>query len=334
MEQNNREKILHKFKENPSWSFSMIGKSLKISPSTVRDVINRFNATLSIDRTKGSGAKMGPRNKKLVSKVVQSVKANPGLSDSERARKLGTCVSTARRMRLYAGLKSYHVVKVPNRTEKQQSTCKTRSILLYDKVLTKFNGCLLMDDETFIKMDTNQLPGQKFYIASKRLNAPEKFKFIKMSKFAKKVMVWQAICSCGMKSSPFITSLTMNTNLYIKECLQKRLLPLIRKHKAPVKFWPDLATCHYSKATINWYQNSKVDFVPVSMNPPNCPEFRPIERYWAIMKSKVKKTGRTFKNHKQVHRTWNKCAKKLSQSDVQKLMAPIKGKVRDFIRNL
>jgi hypothetical protein len=58
-------------------------------------------------------------------------------------------------------------------------------------------------------------------------------------------MVWQAICGCGSRSSSFITSKTINQDVYIKECLQKRLLPFARKHNESVIFWPDLAPCHY-----------------------------------------------------------------------------------------
>lgn len=43
-----------------------------------------------------------------------------------------------------------------------------------------------------------------------------------------------------------------------------------------VLFLPDLASCHYSKATLAWYEANKVDFVPKAKNPPNCPELRPI----------------------------------------------------------
>ena len=35
-----------------------------------------------------------------------------------------------------------------------------------------------MDDETYVKMDFKQIPGQKFYVASKHLNVADKFKFL------------------------------------------------------------------------------------------------------------------------------------------------------------
>ncbi|KAM8702551.1 hypothetical protein ACLKA7_005667 [Drosophila subpalustris] len=54
----------------------------------------------------------------------------------------------------------------------------------------------------------------------------------------------------------------MTSEVYVKEGLQKRLLPFIRKDLSPVKFWPDLATCHYSNTTRLWYEANKVDVLP------------------------------------------------------------------------
>lgn len=101
-----------------------------------------------------------------------------------------------------------------------------------------------MDDEIYVKCDFHQIPGPKYYYSSMRLNVSNKFKYVQMEKYAKKIMIWQAICSCGKKSEPFLTSSTLNSNVYIKECLQKRVLPMIQSHRAPVKFWLDLASCH------------------------------------------------------------------------------------------
>lgn len=69
--------------------------------------------------------------------------------------------------------------------------------------------------------------------------ADDKFKFVKREKYCKKFMIWQAICSCGLKSD-----------------------------NIPVKFWPDLASCHYSKLTLKWYEEIGVDLVKKHENPP------------------------------------------------------------------
>ena len=90
-----------------------------------------------------------------------------------------------------------------------------------------------MDDKTYVKADYSQLPGKQYYVAHTKGGVNAIFKFQKMDKFGKKCMVWQAICSCGLKTSPFITTGTINAQVYIQECLNKRLLPLYKKYEVP-----------------------------------------------------------------------------------------------------
>lgn len=60
-----------------------------------------------------------------------------------------------------------------------------------------------MDDETYVKMDFKQLPGQKFYVATGHGDVPNKFGFVFADKFAQKFLIWQGICSCGKKKLDF-----------------------------------------------------------------------------------------------------------------------------------
>lgn len=333
MELENRKIILHNHHENPTWSASKLAKVLKFPKTTVYDVLKRFKETLTVDRAKGTGAKKGSRNPRLEKTVMRSIKSNPGLSDNDRAKRYSTTRSNIRRIRARNGYKSFIAVKTPNRSDKQNSTAKKRARLLYDKVLTKFKGCIIMDDETYVKLDLKQLPGRKFYISNIRGNVAEKFKWVKLDKFAKKVMIWQAICSCGLKSKVFVTSSTMTSAVYIKECLQKRLLPFIKQHRSATKFWADLASVHFSKAAMEWYKANSVDVIPKEMNPPNCPQLRPIEKFWAIVKGKLKRSGGYVKDIKSMRSKWNQFAGKVTRKDVQKLMRPIRKQARLFIRS-
>lgn len=125
----------------------------------------------------------------------------------------------------------------------------------------------------------------------------------------------------------------MTSELYQKECLQKRILPFIRSHDHPVMFWPDLASCHYSKVVQEWYAEKGVQFVPKNLNPPNCPQFRPIEKYWAIMKRRLKAKGKVVKDINQMTTWWNKIAKTMDEEGVRRLMSRVTGKIREFLRN-
>ena len=143
--------------------------------------------------------------------------------------------------------------------------------------------CIFEDDEIYIKDDHQIVPGAVYYISKYRGEADKKFKATKHTKFGKRALIWQAICSCGKKSAPYINESTLTSQLCVKECLQKRLLPLIKSHDNGPVFWPGLVSCHYCKLVMESYEQKDVNFVPKTANPPNCPELRVIEKYWAII---------------------------------------------------
>ena len=112
------------------------------------------------------------------------------------------------------------------------------------------------------KVNFGALLGNQFYSTIVRGGVSIEFKTIKMEKFPKKYLVWLAIRNCGSRSASFITFGTVNRKLYIRECLQKRLLPFIRSHTSSALFWPNLASCHHSNKTMDWYQSHGIHVVP------------------------------------------------------------------------
>lgn len=328
----NRQKIVLKYLDDPAVPIYKIAKSLKLPRTTAQGVLKKFKARLTNERAQGSGRKPGTHNKKLYQKVRLSFKTNPGLSNRDRAKRFNTSEGTIRNIRKKSGLKSFKAIKYPNRSDKQRFEVKKRSRRLYSEILTKHNGCLLVDDETYVKLDLKQNAGSKYYVATIRGKVLDKWKYIFVDKYAKKAMIWQGICSCGKKTRPFVTSSMMNSDIYIEECLKKRVLPFIRQHRVPVKFWPDLASCHYSKKTVEFYMSNNIDFVLKDCNPPNCPQFRPIEKFWAIVKAKLKKNAGVVENIKAMHAKWIYFSEKVMATVVQKLMGSIKRKVRNYLR--
>ncbi|KAF2880901.1 hypothetical protein ILUMI_25277 [Ignelater luminosus] len=110
-----------------------------------------------------------------------------------------------------------------------------------------------------------------------------------------------------MRSAPFICNRTLTSEIYLTECLQKRLLPFLRKHSISILFWPDLVSCHYSTKTINWYNLNNINIVPKEVNPPNCPELRPIKKYWTRIKLKLRKTCSPANSMADFKSKWLKC---------------------------
>lgn len=300
-----RTEIVRKYCENRSASTLTIAKSCKTTRRTVNRVIKRFLESGSTDRKVGTGKKKKV-DTVVKQKISRALKRNPCLSVRALAKKFNTSKSKVQRIKKELNLRTFKKYKVPRREDLQQDKAICRSRKLYSFLLNNSDACIVLDDETYCQANFQCLPGNQFYSSDKRGNVDKKFKTIPVEKFPKKFMIWQAICQCGKWSKPYITSSTMKTDNYKTECLDKILLPFIRQHKGPTIFWPDLASCHYSRSTIEWYRTNQVNFVPKDINPPNCPELRPIERYWAIMKTKLRMTTKEAKGIEDLKKKWNR----------------------------
>lgn len=327
-----RQKIMQFYVDNPGSSFFKIAKHVKTSWSTVKRTINRFSETGTVKRNAGSGTTGGSRDKNLERKVLRSLQRNPTLSLRDLAKKCNVNHVRILRIKQKHNLRSYKKYVVPRREDKQQSTAIRRSRQLYKYMVNNKNACLIMDDETYVKANFQSLPGNQFYSAKDKSIIDDKFKIIKHEKFPKKFMIWQAICQCGRRSLPHVVQGTMNSENYEKECLKKRLLPLIRSHDGPTIFWPDLASCHYSLRTTQWYAANGVNVVPKYINPPNCPELRPIEKYWAIMKLKLRKHCKEAKGIEDFKQKWIRVTKTVPDTSVRAMMRSVKSKIRLFQR--
>ena len=204
-----RENIMHKYLQNLNSSYNSIAKSLQIHPYTASHVIQRFSPKKSIKRKSGGRRKEGFKDIKLVRKLVNGFKNNPSLALRERAKIYGFSHSFVAKVRNKHDFHSFKAQKVPNRSESQQKSARTRGRKLYDNFISK-NFCIIEDDETYIKYDHQQIPGAVYYIAKYRAKADKKFKYTKHDKFAKKALIWQAICSCGKKFAPYISQSTLS----------------------------------------------------------------------------------------------------------------------------
>ena len=190
-----------------------------------------------------------------------------------------------------------------------------------------------MDDETYVKMDFKTLPGPQYYTKSVDENLPLVETTVGIEKFGKKILVWQAICQCGLRSRTFLTNVTINKEIYTNECLKKRLLPFIASHSGPVIFWPDLASAHYAKTTLEWLETNNIYTVPKEANPPNVPELRPIERYWALVKKELKNVKKVAQNEKDFKQKWDSSSKKVTKQVIINIMSNITTKVKIFSKS-
>lgn len=291
-----RKKIVHNYCTENNISYRKLAKRYKVSPNAVKNIIIKFGNTCSLKDMPKSGRKKGPNNAKLESKILILINKNKSMSVRDLAKKGGTSASMIQRVKQRHNLKTYKKQKIPKRSEKQVKVGKTRLRKLYDRLNQERVECILMDDETYVKMDSKTLPGPQFYTKEKGGSVDQSVSTIGMEKFGEKVLIWQAICSCGLRTSPFFTKGTISAENYQKECLKRRLIPFYKEHTVSAIFWPDLASAHYARSTLTLLDENNINYVAKEENPPNVPEFRPIERYWAIVKRNMKKDGRVAKD--------------------------------------
>lgn len=190
-----------------------------------------------------------------------------------------------RRVKERNNFKTFTKQNVAKKTPKQFNEGIDRAKNFQTLLRGKKVHCLVMDDETYVKLDFSTLPDKEYFIKKPGETLNASITTFASKKFPAKRMIWQAICECGKRSQRFVITGKMNSQLYIDECLQKRLLPFLNEHDVPCIFWPDLAPVHYSRAALQWFEDNNIQLVPKTANPASVPEDRPIERYWALVKA-------------------------------------------------
>ena len=324
----NREKVVDIFLQNPDYNQKKIAKIAKLSLYTVNQAIRNYKLNITNERKPGSGRRKGTTDKMLERKVKNILKHKKSDSTRDLARKYGTSASTIHRIKVRNNHKTYTKQKIPFKSIQQFNDGIDRAKQFERFLRGKKNYCILIDDETYVKLDFSTLPGKQFYVKKRGEILPESMTTITSEKFPAKRLVWQTICECGMRSAPFVMTGTMDSKIYIKECLQNKLLPLIKKHSKPVIFWPDLAPVHYSKTAQQWFVNNNVEVVPKAANPPSIPEDRPIEKYWALCKRELKKEPKAARNDEDFKYRWNRASSRISEETIKCMMSTVRNKIK------
>jgi len=188
-----------------------------------------------------------------------------------------------------------------------------------------------MDDVSYFPEDPSQVQGEEYYHAESKQKVDFTLTVKHREKYPRRYLVWQAIGEDGHRSKPFISfGQTINAEIYLKHCIQERLIPFINQYhkKDEVLFWPDLATCHYHRDVQQFLQESGIEVVKKDKNPPNLPQARPIERYWALVKRQYKRRQKAPKSLTSFKRMYKNDSSKVLQSTVRSLMAGIRQKLR------
>jgi len=93
-------------------------------------------------------------------------------------------------------------------------------------------------------------------------------------------------------------------------------------------FWPDLASSHYAKASLQKLDSLGIKYVTKESNPPNIPQLRKVETFWAHLKNKVYENNWTPKTGTQLINKIRKVLKTFNPQYFQTLFAHSKTKIR------
>lgn len=295
-------------------------------------ILDRYNERGNADFKKSTGRPALVGSNKVVEKVEKAYLVNPNVSERTVARQVGISQSYLHKIKVQKlGFKTYKAQKAPKYTEDQKRRAKTNCRKMYEKLLKqKPSTLIVMDDETYCTVDPESTHGIKFYSCRDKKNIPAKFKFKSTEKFPKKYLIWLAIDENGSVSKPLIVSRTLNSQLYLKECIMKRLIPFIKNKD--VFFWPDMATSHYAKIVTDYFQEKKIDFVKKQDNAPNVPQARPIEKFWALIKREYSRRKNAPKNLRGFQQVLGKIIKEVAENHGETLMASVRQKLRSIGR--
>lgn len=274
-------------------------------------------------------------NRATTTKLLSSAKNKVGVSQRRLARKFDVSQPTVHRV-----LKKNNVFKrqrkrAPKYTAKQLEKIPKCCRALRTKHFKK-DTFIILDDEKYFTFASHTLSGNDHFYTDDINKTPDNVKFASQEKFEPKVLVWIAISTKGL-SAPHIRPIgaqAVNSDIYIGNCLPK-LKKFIDLHHSNdnYMFWPDLASCHYSKKTVEWLNGQNIPFVPKEDNPPNVPQARPIENFWALLTRLVYDGGWEAENELQLIGRIQRKLKEVDQNVIQAMMASIRPTLRKIEQN-
>lgn len=337
VEKNNslKERVYKFYKKNIGKGKSFIAKHFideGESKSTVYYLIKCAEQGKDVGRKKGSGRPSKIATTNNIKKLKKLFNNKSGVSQRIAARKLKCSPSYVNKLlKQRTNIRCWKKKTVPKRTQKQIISARPKC----RKMLENYrNSHFILDDESYFTLSNSTLSGNNTYYSDDVNNAPNNIKFKFKKKFEPKLMVWIAISPKGVSKPYFKPSkLAINQEVYLNECIKKRLIPFISKYHADSQyvFWPDKASSHYAKTVTDYLDANNIQYIPKDLNPANLPESRPIEDFWAKLKRKVYKQDWCAENVTQLKQRIRYCLQNIDKEFVQCLAGKVHQRL-DFIR--
>jgi transposase len=300
-----------------------------VSKRTIYHILQKYSGGESVRRRIGSGRPAKIMTESRVSWLKKKM-MQPNQPSTRSVARLLKCSHShvVRTVKQKARLKCKKKMKCPMYTEDQIAMVKSTCRKLHD--FSK-NKTFILDDEKYFSLSGDHMPGNSYYYTDTKHAPIQPHQVKRKKKFEAKVMLWLAISQFGI-SQPYIvpSGLAVNKDLYIKECLQKRLLPFINnKHDINnCLFWPDKASAHYARDTLNFLRENGIPFVPKELNPTNLPQCRPIEDLFGHLSQEVYKNGWSASNPAELKQRILYCLRRMDLTSGQSSCSTIRKKLR------
>ena len=278
------------------------------------------------------------RPRKLTNKQIKSIalKLNntSGISHRNLSRRYNVDHRTiGRNLKQRTNIRPRKRIKAPKYIKDQEQRAKRNCGFLYRHIPNDI--FIVMDDEKYFTLSGVDIPGNSLYYTSDPSTTPKTIKYKQYQKFEKKILVWLAISAEGC-SRPFIqkNNNAVTGDLYLKHCIQRRLIPFIQKYhpQAKVIFWPDLAKAHYTSQVLRTLEANGIPYVAQQNNPPNVPQARPIEDLWGVLKQMVYSNNYEAKDLDQLAARIRKKIKELDKKMLRNMMLGVRSKLRTMWR--
>ena len=111
---------------------------------------------------------------------------------------------------------------------------------------------VIMNDEKYFIFYGQNMPQNACYYTDNKDSCPDNVRFQEIEKYPKKILVLVTISDRDISKALIRPSgsWSVNSAIFIKECIEKWLLPFIEDHiDGNYIFWPNLASTHYSNET-------------------------------------------------------------------------------------
>ena len=156
-----------------------------IPKSTIAMVLRRYRSTGICTTKSSTGRPMKQKNVLAKNKIKKLIQHHPNISIRKGASKLKISRSTFQRLAKHKlGFKTYKRQKVPKYIKDQENRAKKGCRKLYDKLHSDVT--LIIDDETYVQQDPEQLNSNRYYRAKSKDDIEDKYRFKPKQKYPKK----------------------------------------------------------------------------------------------------------------------------------------------------